>query len=156
MDEIRIGIFGVGHRGIHWLRILDRMDGYRITAIGDMFPQLHERALGELSDSNGVATHSSYEEMLADSNVDAIALCVRCEEQGAMAAMALEAGKHVNSEVPASHTMEDCWRIVAARSGRGSSTCWGNSCGTAGSSRHGATWSSPASWGTSDTSRAST
>ena len=66
MDEIRIGIFGVGHRGIHWLRILDRMDGYRITAIGDMFPQLHERALGELSDSNGVATHSSYEEMLAD------------------------------------------------------------------------------------------
>ncbi len=44
--------------------------------------------------------------------MDAIALCVRCREQGALAAMALEAGKHVNSEVPAAHTMEDCWRIV--------------------------------------------
>ena len=30
----------------------------------------------------------------------------------ALAARALEAGKHVNSEVPAAHTMEDCWRIV--------------------------------------------
>ena len=115
MDEIRIGIFGVGHRGIHWLRILDRMDGYRITAVGDIFPQLNERALGELRDSRRVETHSTYEEMLSDGNVDAIALCVRCEEQGAMAAQALEAGKHVNSEVPASHTMEDCWRIVAAQ-----------------------------------------
>lgn len=115
MDEIRVGIYGVGHRGIHWLRILDRLDGYRITAIGDMFPQLHERALGELNDSSGVAVHTAYEDMLADGNVDAIALCVRCEEQGAMAAMAMEAGKHVNSEVPASHTMEDCWRIVAAQ-----------------------------------------
>ncbi|MDP7133186.1 MAG: Gfo/Idh/MocA family oxidoreductase, partial [Planctomycetota bacterium] len=41
-------------------------------------------------------------------------------EQGALAAQALEAGKHVNSEVPAAHTMEDCWRIVLAaeRSGK--------------------------------------
>ena len=31
-----------------------------------------------------------------------------------MAARGLEAGKHVNSEVPAAHTMEDCWRIVLA------------------------------------------
>ena len=41
--------------------------------------------------------------------------CVRAKEQGAMAAQALEAGKHVNSEVPAAFTMEDCWRIVAAQ-----------------------------------------
>ncbi len=31
-----------------------------------------------------------------------------------MAAQALEAGKHVNSEVPAAHTIEDCRRIVLA------------------------------------------
>ena len=29
-------------------------------------------------------------------------------------AQALEAGKHVNSEVPAAHTIEDCWRLVGA------------------------------------------
>jgi predicted dehydrogenase len=46
--------------------------------------------------------------------VDAVALTVRCKEQGALAAQALEAGKHVHAEVPAAHTIGDCWRIVLA------------------------------------------
>ena len=32
-----------------------------------------------------------------------------------MAAQALEAGKHVNSEVPVAFNMKDCWRIVVAQ-----------------------------------------
>ena len=32
MSEIRIGLFGLGHRGMHWLRLLQRIPGYRITA----------------------------------------------------------------------------------------------------------------------------
>jgi len=52
--------------------------------------------------------------MLSDARVDAVALCVRCKEQGALAAQALESGKHVHSEVPAAHTIADCWRIVLA------------------------------------------
>ena len=115
MSDIRIGLFGLGHRGAHWLRLLQRIPGYRVTAIGDIFPALHERAATDLLDPRGVAKHARYEDMLADPNVDAIALTVRCKEQGAMAAQALEAGKHVNAEVPAAHTMEDCWRIVAAQ-----------------------------------------
>jgi predicted dehydrogenase len=93
---------------------LQRLEGYRITAIGDLFPALHERGLAQLSDAGGVPTYSEYDDLLADPNVDAVALTVRCKEQGAMAARALEAGKHVNAEVPAAHTIEDCWRIVVA------------------------------------------
>ncbi len=115
MDEIRVGIFGVGHRGLSWLRLIDSLDGYRITAVGDIFEPLNERALAQLKDRRGVSTYVEYEDMLADSGIDAIALTVRCKEQGAMAAQALEAGKHVNSEVPAAFTMEDCWRIVVAQ-----------------------------------------
>ena len=107
MDEIRVGIFGVGHRGLSWLRLIDRLDGYRIVAVGDIFEPLNERALAQLEDRRGVATYVKYEDMLADSGIDSIALTVRCKEQGAMAAQALEAGKHVNSEVPAAFTMED-------------------------------------------------
>ena len=114
MDEIRVGLYGLGKRGLSWLRLVQTIKGYRITAVGDMFPALHERALSELDNTDGVAVYADYEDMLGDDNVDAIALVVRCQEQGAMAAQALEAGKHVNAEVPAAHTMEDCWRIVLA------------------------------------------
>ncbi len=110
MDDIRIGLVGLGHRGLHWLRMLQRLRGYRITAVCDPIAALHERALAALDDP--ATAYAAYEDLLADRSVDAVALCVRCRDQGALAAMALEAGKHVNSEVPAAHTLEDCWRIV--------------------------------------------
>ena len=55
MSEIRIGLFGLGHRGVHWLRLLQRIPGYKVTAIGDMFPALHERGAADLVDPRGVA-----------------------------------------------------------------------------------------------------
>ena len=120
MDEIRIGVTGLGGRGLHWMRLLQSVPGYRIVALCDPITATHERALAALNDSDGVAAYAQYEEILADPNVEAIALTVRSPRQGALAAQALEAGKHVNAEVPAAHYIEDCWRIVVAaeRSGK--------------------------------------
>jgi predicted dehydrogenase len=120
MEEIRVGLVGLGGRGLGWLRHLQRIPGYRITALCDPIVALHDRARAALAEGREVAAYARYEELLADDNVDAVALCVRCREQGALAAQALEAGKHVNAEVPAAHTLEDCWRIVTAveRTGR--------------------------------------
>lgn len=120
MDDIRIAVVGLGHRALAWIHLLQRMSGYRIVAVCDPIEALLEPALAALDDRTDVLATTSYDEVLASDVVDAVALCVRCREQGALAAMALEAGKHVNSEVPAAHTMEDCWRIVVAaeRSGK--------------------------------------
>jgi predicted dehydrogenase len=116
MDEIRMAVVGLGSRGTGtWFRILQRMPGYRITAICDPIAALHQWALAGLANPGQVKVYTHYEDVLADGNVDAIALTVRCQEQGALAAQALEAGKHVNSEVPAAHRLEDCWRIVVAQ-----------------------------------------
>src|SRR6266542_4725330 len=114
MDEIRIAVVGLGSRGLAWLRHLQDMRGYRITALCDRIPALHDRARGALKHPDGVRIYAAYEDVLADGNVDAVALTVRCKEQGALAAQALEAGKHVSAEVPAAHAIEDCWRIVVA------------------------------------------
>lgn len=120
MDQIAIGLAGLGHRGLHWLKLLQRIEGYRIVALCDPIAPLHEAGLAALAERGDVRVYRRYEEMLADDRLDAVALCVRCREQGALAAMALEAGRHVTSEVPAAHTLEDCWRIVLAaeRSGK--------------------------------------
>jgi predicted dehydrogenase len=114
MDEIRIGLVGLGHRGLHWLHLLTGLPGYRVTALCDPIPALNERALKAMPAGQKPATFTDYAEFLARAPIDAVALVVRCREQGALAAQALEAGKHVNAEVPAAHTMEDCWRIVLA------------------------------------------
>ena len=111
-DTIRVGLVGIGHRGLAWIRNLQRIEGYRITAVCDPIVATHPSAQALLDEP--VPAYPNYEDFLADENVDAVAITVRCEEQGALAAQALEAGKHVNAEVPAAHTMEDCWRIVLA------------------------------------------
>jgi len=116
MDPIRVAVVGLGGRGTGaWFRLLEKMDAFQITAICDPIVALHQRALSRLMQPEGVKTYARYDDVLSDPNVDAIALTVRCEEQGALAARALEAGKHVNSEVPAAHRLEDCWRIVVAQ-----------------------------------------
>jgi predicted dehydrogenase len=120
MDEIRIAVVGLGGRGLGWMSQLQRIGGYRITAICDPVVHTHEAARERIAHSDPVETFERYEDVLGSESVDAIALTVRSRDQGGMAAQALEAGKHVNMEVPGAHSMEDCWRIVVAqeRSGK--------------------------------------
>ncbi len=112
MDEVRIGIAGLGRRALGWIRLLQKIPGYRITAVYDWIEPLQERALAEIPYRSEVKVFSKYEDFLAYSGMDAVGLCVRQKEQGQMAVAALEAGKHVNSEVPAAYRMEECWQIV--------------------------------------------
>ncbi len=114
MEEIRIGIAGLGGRALAWIRLLQRIPGYRITAICDWIEPLYERALAEIDYRDDVKVFRDYEDFLGYDGIDAVGLVVRQKEVGAMAAQALEVGKHVNSEVPAGYTVEDCWRIVTA------------------------------------------
>jgi len=121
MDEIRIAVVGLGHRARGaWIPQLVKMPGYRIVAVSDWIEPLMDQALEGIPYRDDVRKIASYEEVLAQKDIDAIGLCVRRLDQGAMAAQALEAGKHVNMEVPAAHSVEDCWKIVLAaeRSGK--------------------------------------
>jgi predicted dehydrogenase len=116
MNTIRIAIVGLGPRATEsWIPLLRTIEGYHITAICDPISGLRDSARALLDRPSDVKVYERYEDVLADADVDAIALVVRCKEQGAMAAGALDAGKHVNAEVPAAHTIEDCWRIVVAQ-----------------------------------------
>jgi predicted dehydrogenase len=115
MNEIRIGLAGLGPRGLYMLQLLQRIKGFCVVALCDPVAATHERARESLRERGGVRFYIDYEKFLADPEMDAVMLTVRCKEQGAMAAMALEAGRHANSEVPAAHTIEDCWRIVLAQ-----------------------------------------
>ena len=112
MNEIRIGIAGLGRRAMHWIRLLQQIPGYRIIAIYDWIKPLNERALQEIAYASDVRAFTDYDEFLASDAMDAVGLCVRQKDQGAMAVKALEAGKHLNSEVPACYRLEECWELV--------------------------------------------
>ena len=115
MQEIRVAVVGLGTRALRgWIPIMQKLRGYRITALCEEIPALQTRAFVQRPELQGIKMYGHYDDVLADPNVDAIALTVRSRLQGAMAAQGLEAGKHVHSEVPMAHTVEECWRIINA------------------------------------------
>ncbi|MGW0229249.1 Gfo/Idh/MocA family protein [Actinopolymorpha singaporensis] len=115
MDEIRVGVVGLGPRALGtWIPLLARIPGYRITAVCDRIEALHQAALSRVGDPTSVHAYSDYDDVFQDPTVDAVALTIRSRDQGRLAARALEAGKHVHAEVPAAYSVDDCWRLVLA------------------------------------------
>ncbi|CEK15047.1 predicted dehydrogenase [Chthonomonas calidirosea] len=71
----------------------------------------YEKLLGKSVGSRIVA---SYEEVLADSTVDAVDLCLPHHLHAEYAIAAARAGKHILCEKPLANTLEDCDRMIAA------------------------------------------
>jgi len=120
MTTIPIGIAGLSKRGLHWINLIQKIPGFRITALCDLYQGPIDAAREHVEHPQDTACFRRFEEFLQFDGMDAVALVVRSPDQGAMAAQAMEAGKHVHAEVPAAHRIEDCWRIVLAqeRSGK--------------------------------------
>lgn len=80
-------------------------------ALADVDPRALERA----ADRWGIARrYTSTEELVADPDVQAIAVCLPPDLHAAAAIVALESGKHVLVEKPLAHSLEDAERIVRA------------------------------------------
>ncbi len=96
-DRVGFGVVGAGAIGIRGalmhLSREDVQDRVYLAAVCDTVPGRAEAAAREY----GVARHyTSYEELLADGNVDAVTLCTPIGLHFQQGLMAIEAGKHVH------------------------------------------------------------
>ena len=74
---MRIGLAGLGPRGLWWLHLLQKLPGCRLVALCDRIAALHEKGLAALANRRGVKLYTDCNKFLADKNVDAVALTVR-------------------------------------------------------------------------------
>ena len=103
--KIKVGIAGV--RGLSTVMGFNAIDGVEITALCD----LDEEVLGREGDKLNIAKQHRYrifEDML-ESDIDAVVIATPMQCHVPQAIAALEAGKHVMSEVTAGVTMDELW-----------------------------------------------
>lgn len=108
MKELKIGIAGA--RGLSTVMGFNAMENVRITALCDLDGDLLSREGDEL----GIEQNRRYrifEDML-DSDIDAVVIATPMQCHVPQAIAALEAGKHVLSEVTAGVTMDELWWLV--------------------------------------------
>src|SRR5262249_26286870 len=114
---IGIGMVGAGMVGqLAHLANFAKVPGCRVTAIAELRPQLGKLA----AERFGVPrVYASHREMLAADAVDAVVVVTRRPATGPIVLDALQAGKHVLSEKPMAHSVEQGRRLVEAARARG-------------------------------------
>lgn len=106
---VRVAVVGAG-RGTTFIKA-SRIDtlGVQLVAICDK----NEAALEPWKDLPGVRTYTEFEDVLADKQVDAVCLATPVPLHARQAIDAMNAGKHVLSEVTAAYSLEECTELMA-------------------------------------------
>lgn len=109
--SIKVGIIGCGK--IAQVRHIPEYEANPDAEIAGLYDLNQERAK-ELAEKYGAAAYASYEELLADPEIDAVSVCAANNAHAEISIAALNAGKHVLCEKPMAVTLEECEAMVAA------------------------------------------
>ncbi|MFH1476277.1 MAG: Gfo/Idh/MocA family oxidoreductase [Verrucomicrobiota bacterium] len=117
--EIRIGMIGCSARARSYLRSIAAVPGCRLTSLCDLIPE-RARKLKAQAGNERLREYTDYRRMLDAGEMDAVFVVTEPEYQAGISVACMEAGLHVLSEVPATYSLDECWRIVIAaeRTGR--------------------------------------
>jgi len=115
-DTLRVGVIGAGGRMNDLLNAADKVGGYQIVAVSDVYGPRREAVKQRF---NGTATtHVHYHEVL-EQQLDVVFIASPDHWHVRMAVDALAAGKDVYLEKPVTHTIEEAAALThAVRSGK--------------------------------------
>jgi predicted dehydrogenase len=114
---IGIGFVGAGMIGqVAHIANYVGLEGCRLVALAELRPELGRKAAARF----GIGRlYQSHHELLADKDVDAVVVVTRQAAQGPVTLDVLDSGRHVLSEKPMAHTVEQALRLVdAAKRGK--------------------------------------
>src|SRR3954449_11482530 len=112
-DTIRVGIIGGGWPGKAHARGYQASGGFRLMSVADLIPSRRRDMMNEFKIPREVAT---WEELVADKELDAVSVCLPTHLHAAATLAALKAGKHVVCERPPTLTAAEARKIENAAS----------------------------------------
>src|SRR6188474_3333981 len=105
---VNVGVVGLGQGRSH-LASFHALEGSRVTAVADLNPELRAKVA---SDYGIERTYDSLDALLDDDTINLVVIATPDHLHGQHAIRALEAGKHVLSEIPMATTVDECRRII--------------------------------------------
>ncbi len=106
MNELRVGVIGVGHHGRQHARIYGELPGIVLAAVADT----DEETLKCVSQEWGVPSFADYREVTPQ--VDAVSIATPTASHHAIAHHFLSSGKHVFLEKPMASTVEEADDLI--------------------------------------------
>ncbi len=117
LPVVRIGLIGLGQRGMKTLERYAFIQGAEIRYLVDIDRDRLEAANRKLSDSGRpqaglMEGKEAWKELCRQRDIDLIYICTDWQTHCEMAVEAMTCGKHVAVEVPAARTLEECRLLV--------------------------------------------
>ncbi len=117
IDTVRIGFIGLGSRGPGHVMNMSLLEGVDIKGLCDLRPEQVEKvntrivAMGFKPDIY-TGDPEAWKKMCDRDDIDLIYICTPWNLHTPMAVYAMEHGKHVCIEVPATVNLEESWQLV--------------------------------------------
>ena len=113
---IRLGIVGLGGRGVGQMRTLLGMPDMRIAAVCDVHADRVERARQVACEKQGFLPDGTldYRELNRRSDLEAVVVMSSWTTHALVAVDAMRCGKRVAMEVGGAASVEECWQLVRA------------------------------------------
>ena len=114
MDDVRVGVVGVGHLGIHHARVYSEILGAKLVGVVDVD---EERAMG-VAENLGVAAYSDLDKFLDETRPDALSIVVPTVNHFEVAKMAMERGVNLLIEKPVTASTTEAEELLRIASDR--------------------------------------
>ena len=118
IETVRVAFIGLGDRGDGAVRRFTYIDGAEIVALCDIEESRVNEVQKILTDHGRPAadayfgSRDAWKEMCQREDIDLVYIVTDWEMHTPMAVYAMEQGKHVAIEVPATTSIEECWQLV--------------------------------------------
>ncbi len=114
MKKIKLGIVGLGGRGLSFVKPLINAGDCEIVALCDLYPDRVEDAAKAAVEAGGAEPkgYSDYNELLRDENVEAVFVSCAWEGHADVAIASMNAGKITAMEVGGAYSIHECWNLV--------------------------------------------
>lgn len=117
IDTVRVGFIGLGMRGPGAVNRFTYLDGVRVVALCDLYPErvasaqniLTSRGLPKAAEYSG---DEGWKQLCERDDIDLVYIATPWLHHVPMAVYAMQHGKHVAVEVPAAQSVADCWLLV--------------------------------------------
>ena len=115
-DAVRVGVIGLGNKGLNHLITFAKIEGIRVTAICDVDPERVARALATTTKGQQPAPFATSDarEVLERNDVDAVFVATCNHWHALIAVWACQAGKDVYVEKPMTHTVWEGRKMIEA------------------------------------------
>ncbi len=117
MQEIKVGVVGIGQRGQSMLGHILDIENVKITAVCDSYADRIQWGVDYILEKKGyrpLICTENYQDLICSDDADVILIFAAWEAHIPMAIEAMRAKKPVGVDVAGAYSIEQCWDLVRA------------------------------------------